>query len=64
MYYWYYGTLAMFQMGGENWERWNKNLKTVVIDHQHGTRTAASKEAGTRRIPGARKAAGSTRRRS
>jgi hypothetical protein len=34
MYYWYYGTLAMFQMGGENWERWNKNLKTVVIDHQ------------------------------
>jgi hypothetical protein len=34
MYYWYYGTLAMFQMGGENWDRWNKNLKTVVIDHQ------------------------------
>jgi len=34
MYYWYYGTLAMFQMGGEHWERWNKNLKTVVIDNQ------------------------------
>jgi hypothetical protein len=34
MYYWYYGTLAMFQMGGEHWERWNKNLKTAVIDHQ------------------------------
>jgi hypothetical protein len=35
MYYWYYGTLAMFQMGGDNWDRWNKNLKTVVVDHQH-----------------------------
>ena len=34
MYYWYYGTLAMFQMGGEHWERWNKNLKNVVIDNQ------------------------------
>jgi hypothetical protein len=36
MYYWYYGTLAMFQVGGENWERWNRNLKAVVIDHQRG----------------------------
>ena len=63
MYYWYYGTLAMFQMGGEHWERWNKNLKTVVIDNQH-RRTAAPKEAGTPRIPGATKAAASTRRRS
>jgi hypothetical protein len=36
MYYWYYGTLAMFQMGGDNWDRWNKNLKAAVIDHQHG----------------------------
>ena len=35
MYYWYYGTLAMFQIGGDHWERWNKNLKTVVIDNQH-----------------------------
>jgi hypothetical protein len=34
MYYWYYGTLAMFQMGGGDWERWNKALKTVVIDNQ------------------------------
>jgi hypothetical protein len=35
MYYWYYGTLAMFQMGGEHWERWNKNMKAAVIDSQH-----------------------------
>jgi hypothetical protein len=34
MYYWYYGTLVMHQMGGENWERWNKSLKAVAIDSQ------------------------------
>jgi hypothetical protein len=38
MYYWYYGTLAMFQVGGEKWDRWNKNLKTVVIDHQRSAK--------------------------
>ena len=63
MYYWYYGTLAMHQMGGDDWERWNKNLKTAVIDTQHA-RTAASREAGIPRIPGATKAAASTRPRS
>ena len=34
MYYWYYGTLAMFQVGGADWERWNRALKEVVVDHQ------------------------------
>jgi hypothetical protein len=34
MYYWYYGTLAMFQVGGSDWERWNRALKEVVVDHQ------------------------------
>lgn len=34
MYYWYYGTLAMFQIGGTQWEAWNKALKNVVIDQQ------------------------------
>jgi hypothetical protein len=24
----------MFQMGGEHWDKWNKNLKTVAIDNQ------------------------------
>jgi hypothetical protein len=38
MYYWYWGTLAMFQLGGPRWERWNTSLKAVAIDHQvkHG----------------------------
>ena len=34
-YYWYYGTLAMFQLGGEPWETWNEAIKTAVLDHQH-----------------------------
>jgi len=34
MYYWYYGTLALFQVGGEAWETWNDALKTAVIGTQ------------------------------
>ncbi|MCA8953286.1 MAG: terpene cyclase/mutase family protein, partial [Planctomycetes bacterium] len=33
-YYWYYGTYALFQMGGRHWETWQKKLKTAVVDHQ------------------------------
>jgi len=35
MYYWYYGTLAMFQAGGTPWKRWNKHMKTAIVEHQH-----------------------------
>jgi hypothetical protein len=34
MYYWYYGTLAMHQWGGQAWDRWHQALKAVVLDHQ------------------------------
>jgi Squalene-hopene cyclase C-terminal domain len=34
MYYWYYGTLAMFQLGGEGWKSWNKEMKTTLITNQ------------------------------
>jgi len=34
MYYWYYGTLAMFQAGGENWELWNSDLRDMLVRHQ------------------------------
>jgi hypothetical protein len=34
MYYWYYASLAMFQVGGEPWKRWNAALKTAVVDTQ------------------------------
>ena len=34
MYYWYYGTLAMFQMGGPAWVSWNRKMKSAVLDSQ------------------------------
>jgi hypothetical protein len=33
-YYWYYGTLSMFQQGGEEWKAWNKSMKRVLLDNQ------------------------------
>ncbi len=30
----YFGTLALFQIGGESWRRWNGAMKTAVIDRQ------------------------------
>jgi hypothetical protein len=33
-YYWYYGTLAMFQYGGEPWERWNTALRDLLVQDQ------------------------------
>jgi hypothetical protein len=34
MYYWYYATLAMYQVGGNGWKVWNEGLKTGVVDSQ------------------------------
>ncbi|MFT5289322.1 MAG: hypothetical protein ACI8QS_001491 [Planctomycetota bacterium] len=34
MYYWYYGSYALFQMGGEGWKKWNKAMKAAVVDSQ------------------------------
>jgi len=34
MYYWYYATLAMFQVGGEAWSKWEGALKSQVVDKQ------------------------------
>jgi hypothetical protein len=34
MYYWYYGTLAMFQVGGESWKKWDAAMKTAIVDTQ------------------------------
>lgn len=33
-YYWYYGTLAMFQYGGEPWKQWNESLRDLLVDEQ------------------------------
>ena len=34
MYYWYYGSLAMFQVGGDGWDRWNGAIKDAIIANQ------------------------------
>ena len=45
MYYWYYGTLAMFQVGKSHWKQWNKAMKTAIVGHQFprgsGSRTGS-----------------------
>ena len=33
-YYWYYGTVAMFQAGGESLERWNARLRDTLLPLQ------------------------------
>ncbi|HEX5054161.1 MAG TPA: prenyltransferase/squalene oxidase repeat-containing protein [Planctomycetota bacterium] len=34
-YYWYYGTYALFQMGGRHWTDWQKMLEPAVVKTQH-----------------------------
>jgi len=33
-YYWYYGSYALWQVGGNAWERWQRQLVPSVVDHQ------------------------------
>ena len=34
LYYWYYGTLAMFQTQGEPWQAWNRALQQQLLERQ------------------------------
>ena len=35
MYYWYYGSYAMFQMGGSRyWKPWNEAMKGAILKSQ------------------------------
>jgi hypothetical protein len=34
MYYWYYATLAMYQMGGSEWEKWNDAIRDMLVSAQ------------------------------
>lgn len=33
-YYWYFGTLAMFQKGGQGWQKWNQAIKKTLVQNQ------------------------------
>lgn len=33
-YYWYYGTLAMYQHGGRPWQDWNSVVRDVLVSQQ------------------------------
>ena len=43
--YWYWGSLAMFQVGGKYWRAWNKEMKGAIVKNQHpkgsGARTGS-----------------------
>jgi len=43
-YYWYYGTVAMFQRGGAEWERWNAALRDAILPLQNREKTATGKK--------------------
>ncbi len=34
VYYWYYGTLAMFQRQGNDWRKWNAAMQPALLDSQ------------------------------
>jgi hypothetical protein len=36
-YYWYYGTLAMYQHGGPSWTRWNDRTRDKIVKLQRST---------------------------
>ena len=34
LYFWYYGTLALFRAGGQDWQRWNVAMKETLLGAQ------------------------------
>jgi hypothetical protein len=34
LYYWYYGTLGVYQLQGEPWQRWNEALQSTLVNRQ------------------------------
>ena len=41
MYYWYYGSYALFQLGGKHWKQWERSMKAAVVDTQRHDGDAA-----------------------
>jgi len=34
LYYWYYGSYAMYQLGGRDWKLWSRALDGALVQHQ------------------------------
>jgi hypothetical protein len=34
LYYWYYGSYAMFQFGGSLWKKWNEGMQAALLSTQ------------------------------
>ena len=34
--YWYFGSLALYQVGGKTWDTWEESISRTLIDHQRG----------------------------
>lgn len=48
LYYWYYATMALYQVGGEPWDAWNTQLKRSLVRLQrHDGRFAGSYDPST-----------------
>jgi hypothetical protein len=41
MYYWYQGSLAVFQCGGTHWRKWNEAMVDALVKHQHAKSNGA-----------------------
>ena len=35
MMHWFFGTLALFKIGGSPWKKWNESMKDAIIKQQH-----------------------------
>src|SRR5690606_4539385 len=44
-YYWYYASLALYQVGGSQWEQRSKAMVRALVDHQRGNHPK-DREAG------------------
>ena len=42
MYYWYYGTLAMYQIGGEAWTKWEDAMNSAITRTQRADGNACA----------------------
>ncbi len=47
LYYWYHGTLCVFQQGGDVWTRWNESMKKALVENQCKSRHYYDHDAGS-----------------